>query len=253
MEPKDIDHLHYLRFDEKVTLKDLLQIIKEDYGMSLNFNEICAHYSKHLNTAKQAFVKKENKSCGGGLVEKRIAKVAEVLSPMVAENVAIDQKLETAYASLVTMTQDFVHVMDKLKGFVDKKFEDPIELDIDLGSHTALSLLGAYTAFNKELRGQIKDVNALRAPKLLMIQFMEASLKRIIEEMSMIFSQLCASLQEHITHDLRKNGAGKFVNDQLFSTVFQKVAMEYQKNMTDIVRDQLHEARSALAELAKVQ
>ena len=253
MKPVDIKHINYLRFEEKVTLKSLLKIIKEDYGMSLSYNQLCDHFNKHLVTVNKAMLKAGNKKSGGGLVDKKIAKVAEVLSPVVSQNVRVNDRLETAYSALVQMTQDYVGILDKLKGFVDQKFSDKKQLEKELDGVNAIKLLTAYTGFHRELRAQISDINNLRAPKILMIQFLEVTVKKLVEEMSNIFAMLCSSIQENVSHDLRKMGVTEGVNDKLFSPIFQKVAAEYQTKMTEIVRDQLFDAKVALAELSKIQ
>jgi len=253
MSPKDIKHVHYLRFDEKLKLKDILALIKEDYKMSLSMNQICAHFNKHLNTTKQAYLKKGNKTCGGGLVDKRIAKVAEVISPMVAENVKIDSQLETAYSIMVQMTQDFASSLTKLDSFVEAKMQDEKAVKEALEGYNVIKLLSIRNKFHNDLGNQLKDINSLRAPKVLMVQFLEATIKKIVEEMSTVFTMLCSGIQDGITHSLRKEGAGNIVNDQLFSPTFQRVAQEYQAKMTEVFREQLFQARSALAELSKIQ
>lgn len=238
---EDIKKIHVLKFDKKFSYKQIREYLKGAYSIGENYNHLCNHFNKHVNQTKLALQKT--------VVEKH---VVEVLNDNKMVHVKTNKDIEQAYTQLVKQAATFANrsksLLDKFEDYLDKN-PDKLHAMFEKSSNiNPLSVLEQLARLNKEAREQVKDVSSLRAPKVLVAQFLENTLGEIIREMSDLLNYMCGTIQTEVTNVL----GGDKINNELFSVVFRKIAQEYVNRITQIKRDSLSKAASQLNDMEKI-
>lgn len=250
LSPEQLEDLNHKKFDEKLTYKSLRPYIKEKYKLGVDFTEINMHFNKHV-LGKHVLAK---------ILEKRkeikYPEVVRALEPLNSEiKVVTSNDLEKAYESLVKMAQTFVSkvrkLQDKIALAIDTRDENK-ELDEELDRVSALDLLEKLAKINKEARDFVKEVSALRAPKVMVAQLLESFIDNVIRELSVIVNNICGELQYEITMELQEAGHADAIKQETFVNIFRKAAIDYRDRMINLKRQQLSDAMAALQDLEKI-
>jgi hypothetical protein len=105
---------------------------------------------------------------------------------------------------------------------------------------------------NKESRDFVKEVSALRAPKVMVAQFLESFIDDVLREMSELISNLCGALQFDITNELTELKHPNILSAETFANIFKKTALDFRDRMINLKRQQLSDAMAALQDLEKI-
>jgi hypothetical protein len=247
LRPDQIKELHRQRFEEKLTYIKLRQYIKDTFNMGEDYTRISKHFNKHLNGAQLAKQKLQKRKKDAPLPD-----VMKALEPISSEvKISTTGELEKAYEQLVKMAQTFtdkVHkVQSKIAITVDKK-----DLDDELEGVPVLELLEKQAKLNKEAREFVKEVSILRAPKVMVAQFLESFIDAVIKEISILISNLAGELKHDITAELVDAGQTDILSDSTFADIFKKMALDYRDRMINLKRQKMADALAALQDLEKL-
>lgn len=236
----DLKKVHELRFTKNFTYKQIREYLKATLSLGEDFTRIGAHFTKHLNTTKQ-------------LVKPSVQVLATVLDSLQpGTKVRSNQELDKAYSRLTSMADIFTRRIEELLGQVQIRLDNPELAKKDketLDRIPLLPLLQQLSSLMREAQGQVKDVSALRAPKVVVAQFLESAMNQIITDVNGVLEMLCSMLQTNLTTVLKE---GQPVTDEVFLKVFQIVAVEYKNRMLAIKRENMAKALATLNELEKI-
>lgn len=247
LEPKQIKELHEKRFIEKLSYPKLRIWIKQRFGIGEDYGRLTKHFNYHV--------------MGKDLIDKVLAKrrrdirqpeVTELIRTMDDEvKVRTSGELEKAYESLVKMAYKFTNRV--------KTLQDKIELDLqkrDLTAEfsvvSAMDLMEKQAKLVKEAREFVKDIGALRAPKVMVAHFLESFIDTVIKEMSVIIGNLAAELKYEVNAELTEAGCGEVISAETYSEIFRKTALDYKERMLGIKKHQMADALTTLQDLEKI-
>jgi len=246
---EQIQELHKHRFDDGYSYEKIRQYIKTTYKMGEDFTRISRHFNQHVmgkHLTKQVLRKKDIK----------YPELMDALQP-ISESVKLTTSgdLEKAYASLVQMAQTFVQkvqtVQHKIAIAVDKRAADG-DLDEELEGVSIMDLLDKQAKLNKEAREFVKEVSALRAPKVMVAQFLESFINEVIKESSVLISNMLGALKYDIDSALVTAGHPDIISEEVYSTIFKRLAMDFKDRMINLKRQCMADALAALQDLEKI-
>jgi hypothetical protein len=247
LRPDQIKELHKMRFEEKLTYPKLRKYIKEKFNIGDDYGKICAHFNKHLNgnkLAKQKFSKRKT--------DIPYPEITQALEPISTEvKVATSGELEKAYEQLVKMAQTFTDKVNKIQKKIAITI-DARDLDEEVEGVSVLELLEKQAKLNKEAREFVKEVSILRAPKVMVAQFLESFIDSVIKEISILISNLAGELKHGITAELTDAGHADILSDAIYADIFKKMALDYRDRMVNLKRQKMADALSALQDLEKL-
>jgi len=247
LRPDQIKELHHKRFVKKLTYPQIRQYIKDTFNMGEDYTRISNHFNKHLNgkdLAKQKLKKRKK--------DAPYPEVMDALEPISTEvKIATSGELEKAYEQLVKMAQTFTDKVNKIQNKIALTI-DGRDLDDELDGVPVLELLEKQSRLNKEAREFVKEVSILRAPKVMVAQFLESFINAVIKEMSILISNLAGELKHDITAELVDAGHADLLSDATYASVFQKMALDYRDRMVNLKRQKMADALSALQDLEKL-
>jgi len=243
--PKDIKIIHRLKNDEKYSYRKLREYIVRNYDIHPDFTVLTTHFKNHLGERiEQALEKIEKKEVH--------AEIIEMLHPMDSDLVVHTNKdIENAYGQLVKMAASYTRNVEKLQREISKILKTK-DIASELQGLSAIELLERLARLNKEARDQVRDVSALRAPKIMVAQIIESFINEVIGEVSTILTTLCGELQHSVLEELKANYAEDKVSSDTFANLFRKTALDYRDRMLSLKRQQLAEASAALSEMEKI-
>jgi len=243
--PQDIKILHRLKNEDKYSYRKLREYIVRNYTIRPDFTVLTKHFKEHLgeNIAKtlEKVVKKEKHT-----------EIIEALHPMDADIIEHTNKdIENAYGQLVKMAASYTKDIEKLQREITKLLKTK-NIAGELKGLSAIELLERLAKLNKEARDQVRDVSALRAPKIMVAQVIESFINEIIGEVSTVLTNLCGELQHEILEELKANYAEDKISNDTFANLFMKTALDYRDRMISLKRQQMAAASAALSEMEKI-
>jgi len=250
MSPEHLRDLHHRKMEEEFGYEKIRKYIKETYKMGVDYTDINHHFNKHV-LGKHILNKVLAKRTDG--VNLAIAKALEPISSSV--KLVTSQDLEKAYEDLVKMAQLFVKRTRKLQEKIATKVDTRDEsgaLDKELDDINIMDLLEQQAKLNKEARDFIKDVSALRAPKVLVAQFLEAFIDDVIRELSIIVSNMCGDIQHGVLNQLSESGHPGIIGLETFAKIFRETALDYRDRMVNLKKQKMSDALAALQDLEKL-
>jgi len=247
LRPDQIRELHKVRFIRKFTYPKVRQYIKDTFNMGEDYTRIGNHFNKHLGGATLAKQKLRRTNKDAPYPE--IMKALEPISAAV--KISTSGELEKAYEQLVKMAQTFVEKVHKTQDKIAITI-DGRDLDEELEGIPVLELLEKQSKLNKEAREFLKDVSILRAPKVMVAQFLEAFIDAVIKEMSVLISNVAGGLKHDINAELIEAGHAGVLSEVTYSSLFQKMALDYRDRMINLKRQKMADALAALQDLEKL-
>ena len=249
--PADIQQeLQNKKFKEKFTYAQMRELLRTTYHLKIDFTELNNHFNKHVlgqHVLEQILERK-------GQI--KYPEVTKALVPISTEiKVITSKELEKAYATLVKMSEGFVKDVKKLQEKISLTIEtraENKELDDEFNRVSALDLMEKLGKLNKESREFVKEVSALRAPKVMVAQFLESFIDDVLREMSELISNLCGALQFDITNELTELKHPNILSAETFANIFKKTALDFRDRMINLKRQQLSDAMVALQDLEKI-
>jgi hypothetical protein len=245
LRPDQIKELHRQRFKEKLTYKQIRLYIKDKFGMGEDYTRISNHFNRHVSA--KAIVQK--------LLKKDEAKYPELmgaLDDISAEvTVATSGQLEKAYEQLVKMAQTFVDKTNKIQTKIAIEV-DCRDLKEEIEDIPVMELLEKQAKLNKEAREFIKEVTMLRAPKVMVAQFLESFIDSVIKDMGYLLSNMAGELKHDISAELSDAGHAGLLSETTFADTFKRMALDYRDRMVNMKRQKMADALSALQDLEKL-
>ena len=237
--------VHELWFDKKIGYKNMRNYLKEHFGIGNDYTYLNKHFHRHTASDKSKLVKSSS-------TKKEVVEILLANEGLPLSKSEDDHKIQNAYSQLVDMTTSFVGVVKKICKEMEVQTSDSSEFTKTLKNTDPMVLLNMYVNFNKAAREQVKDINALRAPKVMVMEIIENALDNSISEVNEVIGSLFRMVQEEVTHVLRAAGAERLIDDRLFSEIFKKIAMSYKDRILLLRRESLARAATALSEMEKI-
>lgn len=247
LRPEQIKELHRQRFEEKLTFRQIRQYIKDTFGMGEDFTRINNHFNKHLKMTRLAKQRLASRKKDAPYPE-----IMKALEPMSTDvKVTTSGELEKAYEQLVKMAQTFTEKVYKVQDKIAITIEGR-NLDDEIDGVPVLTLLEKQSKLNKEAREFIKEVSILRAPKVMVAQFLESFIDAVIKDLSVLISNLAGELKHDITAELLDAGHPDVLSDMVYANIFKKMALDYRDRMVNLKRQKMADALTALQDLEKL-
>lgn len=237
-----IQDIHSKKWDQKWNYKKVLEYVRNLYQISPSYSKLCDHFRKH--TAQHHQEKMINKGGKGD------SKIKHAIDTIPKESRSLTAKdLETAYSQLVKIANTFTSKVTKI-GDILSIDEDDLKQQIKkMGT---LEALEKFSKLLKESREQVKDITALRAPKVMVSQYLEQGINEIINSTGYILNDVCRMIQASLVKKMSDEGVDTDVFAELFTEVFKQAAIQYRDRMIALKREQMSKANMALAELEKI-
>jgi len=240
---EDLKYVNSLRIEKNWNHNQIRQYLKATFGISPNLNKLSDHYLRHI-IAELQVQKPRNKSGKSKLKKTEVSKAIDTI-PKVQRSIS-NVDMETAYKHLTQLAKDFTQKVQKVYSLLnlkDKNLKDKLK-DVD-----PLVGMEKVAKLSKEARELLKDLSALRAPKIVVAHFLEQAIDQIILETGYVLSDISKNAQEDLLEALRTH---KTISTEIFKKVFALAARDYTERMINLRRDQLSKATSTLADLEKL-
>jgi len=245
LRPDQIKELHHKRFKDKFTYKQVRQYIKDTFNMGEDYTRISNHFNRHVS-AKAVVI---------NVLKKHEVKNPELMSALtdISTEVKISTSgnLEKAYEQLVKMAKTFVSKTNKIQKKIALEV-DTRDLSEEIEDIPVLELLEKQAKLNKEAREFIKEVSMLRAPKVMVAQFLESFIDSVIRDMGFLVSNMAGELKHDISAELSDAGHAGILSEATFSDTFKRMALDYRDRMINLKRQKMADALSALQDLEKL-
>lgn len=235
------------KFNENVGYKQIRVYLKEMYDVPADYTELCDHFNKHI--------KGIDKTQGTLSLDDKNISVSRALAHISGDvKVTTSEDIEKAYSKLVKMAKVFVNNVSKLQDQVAIEFDTRTkeELRDELKNISMIDLFDKFTKLQKESREFVKEISALRAPKVLVANFLESFMNSLIKDLSILVGNMAGELKNAINEELADAGHPNLLGDKTFSDVFQNFAMDYRDRLLNLRREHLSEAMSTLQDLEKI-
>lgn len=250
LDPSSIEDIHNRRFKAKYAYDKIRKYIKETYGLGEDYTRLGRHFNQHVlgkERIEKVLTKKK---------DVQYPEIVKALAPMTQEvKISTNKDIENAYSDLVKMAGDFTRRVSNLQtrvgNIVDERLRG-VEFDNEVANVNVLDMLEKMSKINKEARDFVKEISALRAPKVMVAQFLEAFIDSVIKEMSIILSNMAADVKFSVDSELTESGHPNLLSENIYANLFRDIAMDYRDRMVNLKRQQLSDALSALNDLEKI-
>ena len=241
----DLKYIHYLRFEKKFTYKQIREYLKATFGISPNFSALSDHFIRHLAAEMQ--MQKLTKRRGRPRKECEKTAITKAIDNIPKETrMTSNQDMETAYKHLTKLAYKFTK---KVQQVYDLVSEDEEKLKTRIKDIDPLIGMERVARLSREARELLKDLQALRAPKIIVAHFLEQAIDQVILETGFVLSDGLKNIQEDLFEAIRTQ---KVINTEIFGRIFQQTGEEFRRKMIDLRRDQIAKATATLADLEKL-
>jgi hypothetical protein len=241
MNVKNVGHLIKLRQEKNYSFKKIQRYVDKHFGFLLKEIMISTHFRLHVMEGKQAIARQTD-----------FPEIVDALHPIdKVVQVEVDQDIEQAYRMLVQMTHQYTSKVKEVQDEVAKIIKGK-DVAAELDGLTALELLDRIAKLNREAREQIKDISAIRAPKVMVAQLLENYMNSIIREVGRMVSQLCGEMYYAINEAMEGTKLQNLIPREAFQDIFARTGQHYKDRVLSIKRQQLAEALAALKDMEKI-
>jgi hypothetical protein len=237
---EELKEVHDLYFNKNWTYPQIREYTKSVLSMAPSDTWMTNHFSKHT---RQGLDKKKNKLFKDTPATQMVKKLPKGVKKRT------DKKIESAFKKLTKMTIDHTNrvadIYEKIHFNID---DDEVAQQIkELGVVKGLEFLGKL---HKEAREQLKDIQSLRAPKVIVADFLEKTINEVIYVTGSLLQELCVKLQIEVNKKLKKHNLE--MDKETFANVFSDIGIQYKNRMLALRSEQLSKAMSTLADLEKI-
>lgn len=236
LSPSQLKDIHHKKNDAGFGIQKILEYIRSTCNISPSYTWISDHFSKHLDIKPQLLEKNTRPEI--------VKSLQKSLKNTTLRKTSVE--MDKAYELIVNMAQEFIVKVDKLAENIPWDDEEVKTKLKDLGPIKSLELIGIL---HKAGREQLKDIQAIRAPKVMVSHFLDKSIDAIIYETGIIFTDMCSTIQVKVMETIRR---GLVVNKDTFADIFKKVALAYVDRMRAMKKEQISLADKALQDLEKL-
>jgi hypothetical protein len=241
MKVNNVSHLIRLRQEKNYSFKKIQRYVEKHFGTILKDSTISTHFRLHVMEGKQALAKQND-----------FPEIVDALHPIDKMiKVEVDKDIEQAYRMLVQMTHQYTTKVKEVQDEVAKIIGEK-DVAAELDGLTALELLDRIAKLNREAREQIKDISAIRAPKVMVAQLLENYMNAIIREVGRMVSQLCGEMYYAINESVQGTKLQDAIPKEALQDIFARTGQHYKDRILSIKRQQLAEALSALKDMEKI-
>jgi hypothetical protein len=241
MKIEDIKKLHHMKFQEGLSYE------KINDHLNLYFNEssmstLVAHFTKHTSEGTKLKLAKT--------LDLTVANELEKLS--LDQNEANADNLQTAYSYLTKTSMDLAESSSKILGPFLKHLKELPEEKVQekLEKMSPLKALEQMARIQKLISDHVQTISQMRAPKVVVAQFLDLAVNEVIRQTGYIFAEMCKTIEIEVCADLKEQGAN--IGTIAFKKAFSKSAIDFRNAMTNLKRDQLTRAIEVLSEIEKI-
>lgn len=240
---EDIKKLHRMKFVEETSFQDILSYLKMNYNLSLSMTTLVEHFNRHTSEgAKMKLAKTLDLSVANELEKLSIDKNADN-----ADN------LQTAYAYLTKTCMELSEssakiltpYMQQLKEIPEEKIRERIEK-----SANPLKTLEQMARIQKLISDHVQTISQMRAPKVVVAQFLELAVNEVIRQTSYILAEACKTMEIEVCEELKERHIN--IGRAVFNRAFSKAGSEFRNAMLTLKREQLTKALEVLSEIEKI-
>ena len=130
-----------------------------------------------------------------------------------------------------------------------KNLDNKKKIETELKDIGVLKATELVARVRKDLSEMISSVQALRAPKVMVQQFLERAIEEVMNITGTIFSKVCYELRSSIVESYRENDE---LSDSMITAIFQKAALNFMEDMKKMRDDQMKAAIEVLRDLEKI-
>lgn len=221
--------------------------MKETYGFSADYKDMCDHFNIHVRGIDKNKLVKVTKGIDADTTRELQNISGEV-------KVSTSEDLEKAYRTLVNMAADYTKSVKRLQELISLEFDrrSQDELKDEVKNINMLDLLDKLGKINKENREFVKEISMLRAPKVMVANFLESFINSLIKDFSALVANMAGELKNAIQEELSDAGHPNLIGDRVYANVFKVFAEDYRNRVMNMRRQHLSDAMSALQDLEKL-
>lgn len=226
---------HNKVFNEGWSKERLRQWVRTNYGYSMSPNMVTDHFKKHISQTTQAMTK---------LDKDRIQLINMDIHKLAGSN----EHLEEAFLKITEMTKllsgtayDAAKIFDNI---------DREKLAKEINEASPLKAMEIVSKFVRTAHDLYRSASSLRAPKVLIAQFLEKALEEVFCETGAILQQACVSMQLSVTKILEKNGVKP--NGDMFSSLFKTISEDYEIGMRSLAKELMIKMMNNLEDLENI-
>ena len=237
----ELEHFHNLKKKKEYKYPKLATWLKKHYGMKIRAEAVAVHFRLHAHIGKEELMGKSD-----------YPEVIQALIPLEKSVVVeTDKHIEQAYQTLVKIAQRFTSDFNKIYSEVGKIIEAK-NIEEELEGLSALELLERMGKIAREARDQVREVSALRAPKVMVAQMLEKYMNELIKETGGLLVTLCGEIHHAVHEQLQAHDVAHLVPLESFADVFKRAGVEFKERTLAIKRQQLADALAALSDMEKI-
>jgi hypothetical protein len=242
--PSDLRQINFYRFEKKWTLLQLNEYIRKRHKIKIDTNKLHEHVTTHCIDKELNRVIMEDADH---------PEVITTLQPLLKREMVqkTTDDITKAFDTLVKMTHTYTERISKIQDQIEIAIEKK-DIGEEIKGMSAIELLEKISKLNREAREQVKDISQLRAPKIMVAQFLESFMNDLIREIGTILSNLCGDLQLDIVDRMKLASISDHVTASVFTPSFQKAAKDFMDRMLKLRRQKMVEATEALTNLEKI-
>ncbi|MFA5132469.1 MAG: hypothetical protein WC444_04085 [Candidatus Paceibacterota bacterium] len=238
---EDIIRIHKLKFEEEYSYKKIRQFLKDNYGIGNGYNYLTDHFLRHTDKRTQKLVERKKQE----ILKPEILEVLEPVARIGSEN---GEKIEKAFNKMVGLVSKFVDHIEVAANHLNKKLSEmDVEDDKFIEGLDYTNTLNLMNHILRSAREQIKEISALRAPKVMVMQFLSDAVDRSIFEINGVMADLFRNVQTEVTRVTKT--AGFDLDQKVLIDVMSKAASDYKNRILEVRRDNIKRAQRALEEL----
>jgi hypothetical protein len=234
--------IHRLRYEEKYTYMRIREYLKEHYRKNITLNAFVEHFRRHVVDEKQS-VHKTNEANNG---------VITIDTRRLIEMTKNDQ-LESAYVSLANLARLIVGKTAELSDEMISSI-DTVKLMEKIKTMDGLTVLEKLAKISKEARELVSAVTTLRAPHIIVTQFLEKTIYEITQKTSEVLAKVLVDVKNSCIKQIKKEYpiiSQEAVNLALVD-VFRRATEHYQMNIKIVHRDMMSKIQKNLSDLEKI-
>lgn len=243
-----LEHLkfvHELKYVDRMGYAVLRKYCLKNYGIGNALAYFMVHFKKHCGVDKLGLAASSSP-------KKPIVDIVLATEAMKMHTSKADGNIERAYDKLVKQTVQFTEKVEILFKALDIRFADEQEAITELSKLKPVALLKTLAELNNLAFDQVKDITALRAPKLIVMQFLEDALDKAVIEVNDVVSNLFIMTQESINKLFIEKHLGDAISENDFRGVYVELATKYKDRMVALRREQMTKAAAVLTDLEKI-
>lgn len=246
-EPHVHEDMNNKKLKENMPYGKLRLYLRETYSIKADFKDLCDHFNIHVKGIDKTKLVKVTKG-----ISQETARELQNISGEV--RVSTSEDLEKAYRTLVNMAADYTKSVRRLQDLINLEFDrrSQDELKDEVKNINMLDLLDKLGKINKENREFVKEISMLRAPKVMVANFLESFINSLIKDFSALVANMAGELKNAIQEELSDAGHPNLIGDQVYANVFKIFAEDYRNRVMNMRRQHLGDAMSALQDLEKL-